>query len=293
MPEQAVVDAPPVVATPVTTPVETTPVVTPPVTPEVDLLTKVSQFKPQVEPDKITNPPEQPEFANITDPVAKKAAQEAVERIRRGFQSDYTKKLEDAQKLVNQSKSWTPERIKQELLTNSEFVQAAQMINSQPNPNERQLTQEEYSALTESEKAKLATVTKLEQELNNMKVQTANEQMRAAITQKDVTLRQKYGEDYNSQAVNEAALRFGKLSPADAREYIFLADNAMKIADKSYEIGKLEGQGKLNNKLNIIAPQGSTVVSNEGVPVKAKGESDKAYFVRLGEFRNAQFKNQK
>ena len=80
-------------------PVITTPVAETVVTPEPDLLTRVNQFKSPVTQDKIENPPEQPEFAGITDPLAKKAAAEAVERMRRGMQSDYTKKFEDALKL--------------------------------------------------------------------------------------------------------------------------------------------------------------------------------------------------
>jgi hypothetical protein len=289
MPETNVAES--VVQTPAIT--ETAQAQAPVVTaPEPDLLTKVSQFKmPEV--PKIENAPEQPEFATITDPVAKKAAMEAVERMRRGIQSSADKRIEEAQKLVNQSKSWTPQRIQQELLTNPEFLQAAQMIQGTQAPQERQLTQEEYSALTESEKQQLAAVPQLKNELLQMKNQAQQEQLMSSITQKDLTLRQKYGEDYDPVKVNEAAQRFGRLTPAEAREYIFLADNAMKMAQKSYEIGKLEGQGKLQNKINAITPQGSTVVSNEGLPARVKGQSDQAYFVQLAQFRLAQSKNQK
>ncbi len=280
----------PVAPVTATTTVDTTTVVTPQVTPEPDLLTKVSQFK-LPEQDKITNPPEQPEFAKITDPVAREAAKEAVERMRRGMQSDYTKKVEEAQKLVNQSKSWTPQRIQQELLTNPEFLQAAQMIQGQQ-PQERSLTQEEYSALTDSEKSQLAAVPQLKNELQQMKNLSAQQQLLSSINQKDITLRAKYS-DYDPQAINEAAQRFGKLTPADAREYIYRADKYEESVKRAYEMGKLEGQGKLNSKLNIIAPQGTTVANNEGVPTKAAGESDKAFFVRLGQFRLAQYKTQK
>ncbi len=284
--------AEPVVQTPVIT--APTQAVEPVVTaPETDLLTKVSQFKLPEAQEKIDNPPDQPELAGITDPVVKKAAQEAVERMRRGLQSSYDKKLQDAQALVNQSKSWTPQRIQQELLTNPEFVQAAQMIQGQSQTESRQLTQEEYSALTESEKNQLAAVPQLKNELLQIKQQAQQEQLMASITQKDLTLRNKYGEDYDPVKVNEAAQRFGRLTPADAREYIFLADNAMKMAQKSYEIGKLEGQGKLQTKLNSVTPQGSTVVSNEGIPTRQKGESDQAFFVKLAQFRLAQSRTQK
>lgn len=291
MSEQTIVETP-VINTPATTVMET-PAVNPSATPEVDILTKVSQFK-LPEQDKIINPPEQPEFASITDPVAKKAAADAVERLRRGMQSDYTKKLEDAQKLVNQSKSWTPQRIQQELLSNPEFVSAAQMIQGQPNnnSNERNLTHEEYSALTDSEKAKLNSVVNLENELKQMKQATSQEQVRNAITQKDITLRTKFS-DYDSKAIDEATVNLANLNLADVREYVYKATNYENNVKKAYEMGKLEGQGKLQTKINTIAPQGSTVINNEGIPTKQSGESDKAFFVRLGQFRQAQYKNQK
>lgn len=287
MPEQAVVETP-VVSMSVTTATET-PVVTPEATPEVDILTKVSQFK-LPDQDKILNPPEQPEFASIKDPEAKKAAAEAVERLRRGMQSDYTKKLEDAQKLVNQSKSWTPQRIQQELLNNPEFLSAAKMVEG--TSNDRPLTHDEYSALTDSEKAKLNSVTKLEAELNQMKQNTSNEQIRNAISQKDLTLRTKFS-DFDSKAIDQATVDLAKLNLADVREYVYKATNYENNVKKAYEMGRLEGQGKLQTKINTIAPQGSTVVNNEGVPTKVAGESDKAFFVRLGQFRLAQHKNQK
>lgn len=289
MPETNVVETP-VVNTPVTTAMET-PVVNPETAPEVDILTKVSQFKLPVQ-DKIDNPPEQPELAAITDPVAKKAAMEAVERMRRGIQSSADKRIEEAQKLVNQSKNWTPQRIQQELLNNPEFLSAAQMIQGQAPVKERELTQEEYSSLTDSEKAKLNSVTKLEAELNQMKQNTSQEQIRNAISQKDVTLRSKFS-DYDSKSIDEATVNLSKLNLADVREYVYKATNYENNVKKAYEMGKLEGQGKLQTKINIITPSGSTVVNNEGVPTKNTNESDKAFFVRLGQFRLNQYKTQK
>jgi hypothetical protein len=283
----------PVVTAPVTT---ATPTVDTSVkveaAPELDLLTRVNQFKLPDAPEKIENPPEQPEFASITDPVAKKAAAEAVERMRRGMQADYTKKLQDAQNLVNQSKSWTPQRIQQELLTNPEFLQAAQMIQGTQAPQERQLTQEEYSALTDAEKQQLAAVPQLKNELFQMKQQAQQEQLLSSISQKDLTLRQRFP-NYDPLKVNEAAQRFGKLTPADAREYIYKADNFETEVKKAYEYGKLEGQGKLNSKLNALSPSGVSTTSNEGLPVRVKGESDQTYFVKLAQFRLAQSRAQK
>lgn len=288
-PETNVVDAP-VVTAPVTTVMET-PVVTPEPAPEVDILTRVSQFKAPVVEDKILNPPEQPEFAKITDPVAREAAKEAVERMRRDMQSDYTKKLEGAQKLVNQSKSWTPQRIQQELLTNPEFLQAAQMIQgTQATPS--QLTQESYSALTDSEKAAVNLVPELQNELKQIRQKATEEQIVNAIAQKDVTLRTRFT-DYDSKQIDDACRNLAQSNIADVREYVYKAVNYETNVKKAYEMGRLEGQGKLNSKLNIIAPEGSVITGNEKVPTKNAGESDKNFFIRLGQFRQAQFKSQK
>ena len=290
MPPETNVAEPPVVTAPVITVVET-PVVTPEPAPEVDLLTRVGQFKAPVVEDKIVNPPEQPEFAKITDPIAREAAKEAVERMRRGMQSDYTTKLSEAQKLVNQSKSWTPQRIQQELLTNPEFVQAAQMIQGQQ-AAPTSLTQEAYSALTDAEKAAVNLVPELQNELKAMKQKATEEQIVNAITQKDVTLRTKFP-DYDSKIIDQACKDLAQSNIADVREYVYKSINYDKNVRNAYEMGKLEGQGKLNSKLNVIAPQGTTVTSNEGVPKKIAGESDKNFFIRLGQFRQAQYKTQK
>ncbi len=182
MAETNVVESP--VQTSAITPQETAPVVNQEAAPEVDILTRVSKFK-LPEQTKIENPPEQPELAAITDPVAKKAAMEAVERMRRGIQSSADKRIEDAQKLVNQSKSWTPQRIQQELLTNPEFLQAAQMI--QGSQSAVQPT-DAYSALTEAEKAQVNLVPALRNELQQMKNQNLQEQLNSSISQKDIAL---------------------------------------------------------------------------------------------------------
>ena len=110
-----------------------------------------------------------------------------------------------------------------------------------------------------------------------MKNQATNDQIRSAITQKDSTLRTKFS-DYDSKAIDEACVELGKMNLADVREYVYKATHyEIKIKD-AYEMGKLEGQGKLQTKINTITPNGSTVVNNEGVPTKQTGRnSDKSF----------------
>ena len=282
MAEQAVVDTPVIsVSSAVIEPVVQ------PAVQEPDLLTKVSQFKP-AQDKAIINPPDQPELSVITDPVAKKAAQEAVERIRRGFQSDYTKKLEDAQRLVEQTKTWTPERIQKELLENPNFLEAAQIVSGkQANQNDRPLTQEEYSALTDTEKARLNLVPQLRNEINQLKQDNANKIIWSEINSTDVSLKGKYA-DYNPDRINQAFTQLAGLNAAQVREHIYKAELHDDHVKAAYEMGKQEGRGLTQQKINVIAPDGTTVASNDGIPTKSKGESDQAFFVRIAQFRLAQ-----
>ena len=281
MVEQAVVETPVV-----TTPVTETPVVNT-VVPEVDLLTKVSQFKP-VQDKTIVNPPDQPEFAEIKDPVAKKAAAEAVERMRRGMQSDYTKKLEDANKLVEQTKNWTPERIQRELLENPQFLQAAQIVaGNQTNSNDRPLTQEEYSTLTQPEKDRLNLVPQLQNKINQLEKNNASQAIWSEINQTDTSLRTKYA-DYDSNKINQAFENLSRMNAAQVREHIYKAQLHDEHVKAAYEMGKMDRNNLNQEKLNVMTPSGSNVISSDGVPTKNKGESDQSFFVRIAQNRLAQ-----
>ena len=125
-----------------------------------------------------------------------------------------------------------------------------------------------------------------------MRTQAAQSALMASINSKDVELQQKFP-DYKPQDITQFAIDLQKIQPADAREYLYKAKMYEMNVKKAYEMGKLEGQGKLNSKLNIIAPVGTSIVANEDKPVRSKGESDQAYFIKLAQFRLAQSKAQK
>lgn len=258
--------------------------------PEPDLLTKVAQFKKsQPAQDNITNAPEQPEFEAIKDPVAREAAKQAVERMRRGMQSDYTRKLEEAKSLVEQSKTWTPQRIQQELLSNPDFLQAAQMVagNQAPqNPVNSGLTDEQFSALTDREKSELAS---LKSEVSQLKQNNVNQAIQKEITYKDAELKVKYP-DYNPAVVDQAMDKLGKMSYADVREYVYKAITHDETVKSVYEMAKSELKSLNQEKINAITPSGSTAINTDAIPTREKGESDQAFFLKLGQFRLAQSK---
>lgn len=254
--------------------------------PEPDLLTKVSQFKPQVVASEIKNAPEQPEFEKITDPIAREAAKQAVERMRRDIQSSADRRVEESKRLIEQSRNWTPERIQQELLNNPAFVLAAQQVAATQNPPNSGLTDEQFSVLTDKEKAE---VTSLRSEINQLKQNNVQTTLRAEIAQKDVQLQTRYA-DYDTNRINQAYENLANMGVADVREHIYKAtfhDDHVKAA---YEMGKADANGLNKDKINALSPGNGSVNNTTDVPTKNEGESNQAFFVRIAQYRLAEHK---
>lgn len=246
---------------------------------EPDLLTKVSQFKAQNQTSEIKNAPEQPEFESIKDPVAREAAKQAVERLRRGFQSEYDRKLEEAQKVVEKSKNWTPQRIQQELLNNPEFLSAAQQVAASQNPPNSGLTDEQFSSLTDKEKQE---ITSLKNEVNQLKQTNSNAILQSTISNKDAQLQSKYA-DYNPVSINSATERLASMTMADIREYVYKADNHDDHVKAAYEMGKQDGRNLTQTKIGGISADGLSSTNNEGALTKNAGESDHNFIVRIAQ----------
>lgn len=277
MPETIVVPTAPVVTTPIAV-----------VLPEQDLITKVTQFK-RVESPKPSEGVDigfdYKELESIKDPVAKEIAMKAYKSMQGGV----TKKFQEAAdirksaelKLQEMSK-WTPERLQQEL-KNPEFLEVAkQMANAVENPHNSGLTNDEYSTLTETEKAEMSS---LKNKINLLE----QSNMAAVTAQQDVQLSSRYA-DYNPAQINSIMndMYSGKINAT--REHIYKAffhDDHVKAA---YEMGKQES-GKLNQeKFGAISLNGFQATNANDVPVKNKGERDQEYFVRLAQNRLAQSK---
>lgn len=168
---------------------------------EMDLISKVAEFRKsqpvaapvQSQTDGAFN---YNEIENIKDPVAKEIAIKAYKSL----QGDYTRKTQELaeqrkslESKMQETKGWTAQRIQQELLNNPEFLQAAQEIAQVQNPANSGLTDEQFSALTDSEKAQLSS---LKSEINQLKQTNANAAFMAAVSQEDARLQARYT-DYN------------------------------------------------------------------------------------------------
>ncbi len=268
---------------------------TPPVK---DLVTRVSEFKKTSQSAKVVTDNQNnnsffdyKEIDKITDPVAKKFAEDAYKSMQSGF----TKKTQEIaeqkrgfeQKLA-EMQNWSPERIQRELLNNPQFLQAAQQVAQTQNPQNSGLTDEQFSALTPQEKAELAQVPTLKNEINQLK--QVNYQ--AVIAQRDSQLQTRYP-DYNPTQIDATIKELSQLSPLDIREHVYKSLKHDEDVAAAYELGRQEAKGLNQQKINAITQNGSAAVNSDGLPVREKGDTDQTYFMKMANFRLAQFKNRK
>lgn len=265
-------------------------------TPPKDLITKVSEFKKsqsQVTPVARSNVEigfDYKEIESIKDPVAKEVAMRAYKSMESGVQKkfqDLAAQRRDYEQKLQEMQNWTPERIQREL-NNPQFVQSAQQYAQLQNPPNSGLTEEQYSALTPQEKAELARVPKLENEINSLK--QINYQ--AIVSQRDNQLQQKYP-DYNPNQIDAYIKELSNMSPVDIREHAYKSYKHDEDVAAAYELGKQESKGLNQIKINAITSNGMTTTTSDGVPVREKGETDQMYFMKMANFRLAQFKNRK
>lgn len=252
--------------------------------PEPDLITKVTNFKRNQTPEiKITDDVQ--DFSDIKDPIAREIA---LKRYR-ALQSDYTRKTKEIAeerksfdaKLV-EMKNWSPERIQNELLTDPQFLQAAQKIagNINQNPTNSGLTDEQYSALTDKEKSELLS---LKNEINSLK----QVNLQAILSQTDVQLRTKYT-DYDPIVVDNSLRELMNMQPHQLREYVYKAKMHDIHVQNAYEMARQEVSQLNQTRNNAISVDGNNITNNDGLPVRQPGQNDRTWFETLANFRLAQ-----
>lgn len=250
---------------------------------EPDLITRVSQFKKE-EPTETKSTGEktvtEPEFdfkdiEKIADPTAKEYAQKAYKSFQKGFNQKF-QELADLRKTyeqkVTETSTWTPERI-QGLLNDTNFVNAAKSVMSSQAPQAFEGTQQDWSALSDTDKAKFQG---LESEINLLKQQ--NYQVRKL--QEDETLKNRYA-NYNPQALDvlTAELLTGKVQAT--REHLYKVLNHDENVRNAYELGLRDGTKGVREKVSSSSMEGTMATSIKETPKKEEGETDRNYFRRL------------
>jgi len=270
-----------------------------------DLLSRVKNFKvEEPKPAEVKSEAffDIKEIEKIADPRAREVAEKAY----KSMQSDYTRKtqtLAEQRKAAeelrnqyeqlkatssNQSSNWTPERV-QQLLNDQTFVEAASKVAGTPSKtNQYGVSEEKWSALTEQERAEIENTKQIALQ-SQQYLQTVQKQ------QQDMELKQRY-EAYDSGKMdlitNEVLQGKRQITREDvwkAVDYDRVVSSQREIAEKAYQLGRLDAQGKNQDKVESMAygSSNTSAISSTDVPEKATGESALAYIKRLG-MRNIQ-----
>ena len=274
------------VETPQVTP-ETTPVETPVETPQDDLVTRVSKLKEEVKPvDSDFEGFDYKEIEKITDPVAKEQALNAYKSFQKGFNKKFQELAEIKKSLEGQTQqnaNWTPERV-QQLMSDQNFVSAAQSVMQTHQATGGQLTNDEYSALTDTEK----------QQFHNMQSQLnmiTQQNSKLIQQQQDDRLKGKYG-NYSPSTVDDMTNQLISGKYQATREDIHKVIDYESAVKRAYELGKQDRQLDIGQRVESTTTVDGThqVTQVDDVPLREKNESGFNYFKRIAARRVAQSK---
>ena len=251
-----------------------------------DLVARVAQFKKEEKPTP-TQAPDislegEPKFdfkqleAVKTPEEAKRWAEDAYKSLQRGYNQKYETVAEmrkELEKKMSEQTSWTPQRI-QALLQDPNFVQAAQTVMQTQAPKDSGMTDEEWSALSEGEKAKLQS---MEKEIINLRQQN----QRAVLEQQDKELMGKYA-NYQPQAVESLIADLSTNRVVATREHLWKVIDYEAAVQRAYELGRQDARSVNQDKFNASNMVGNGVNTQPPAPLEPKnGKIGADFFMDL------------
>jgi len=262
---------------PVTT--EQVPVVdnTPEPSKSEDLIQRVSKYVEDNKEDveKLQQADDGETFdSNAIDKVASvDEAKELIRKQRQSYDRAYGKKfqeLADLRKALEgkqENGAWTPERIRAEM-NKPDFIQSAQTVASSQTEGT-----DEYSALSDTEKAEIKG-------LREKVVQLEQNNMRTSTLQQDEHLKSRYA-NYDSNAVDilTTDLLQGKVQAT--REHLWKVHDYENAVKRGYDLGRRDERSGVNEKVESIAAEGITTSQSDVVPKAEKGETDTSFWNRI------------
>lgn len=239
---------------------------------EVDLVTKVAGFQTEQEPQPETQPQPQEEKFNtndlqaeidkISDPNLKAQMEGLRKSLQRGY-NDKFQTLAEMKKEMLKSNQWTEARV-QELLNDQNFVNAAQQLMQHQNPPNSGKSDEEWSALSDSEKQKIMA---LQNEIAILKQQNLD----ATNAQLDKELKNRYP-NYDSQAVAQLKDDLMNNRIQATNEHLWKVLDYENGLKRAYELGKRESNQVKMDKLNNSSFTPSSVDTQKEPRLTKDGE---------------------
>ena len=245
---------------------------------EVDLITRVSQVKPTTTETQKSEEIESKfnindldsEIEKITEPTLKEQMVKFKKSLLKGENQKYqeiaTLRKQYETKLAEVS-NWTPERLKQEL-NKPDFVQAAQTVLQSGN----NLTDEQWSALSEKEKTEL---NQLKQKINIL--EQINWQ--AVRTQQDVVLQNKYA-NYDPKVIDDVTTNLMQGKIQATREDLWKVVDYENAVKRAYELGKQDKIIDNKEKIEGMTFEGGRNIATPNTIERQKGETIQGFMRR-------------
>lgn len=242
-----------------------------------DLVSRVSKVKVEAPKPVESNP-----FGLTKEDYDKVQSEPTLSKFYKSMQSDYIRKTQEVaeeKKKLAQPSTWTAERLQQEM-NKADFIQAAQQLTAVNNPPNSGLTDTEYSALTDKEKAQLSG---MQQQLQQMQLQNWQMQQK----QQDEQLKVKYA-NYAPDIVDTTIHKLVKGEVKADREVVWKALDYEDAVQRAYQLGKQDRQLDTTEKTQAMSIEGFNTTPQNDVPKPEQGESNTAYFKRLAQRRLAE-----
>lgn len=238
--------------------------------PEVDLVTRVSQVQ-----EKKEEPQENKFNINDLDAEIDKIQDANLKdqflKMKKSLISGENKKYEEIANLrkdleakLSSVTNWTPERLKEEL-SKPDFVQAANQVIQTGNPKGSGLSDEQWSALSDDEKAELK---QLKQKITMLE----QSNFQALKTQQDATLKTKYA-NYDPSVVDNVIQQMATGKVQITREDIWKAIDHDSAIKRAYELGLVDKNTQNAEKVNAMSYDGSRNIAVPSGVERREGES--------------------
>lgn len=228
----------------------------------------------------------------ITDPAQRSMMEGAYNSLRKGANVKFeAAAIMRKEAEASASAPMTSERF-QALIADPEFARMAQQAakaQTDQNNSEGELTDEEWSNLTDKERKGLASMMQEQKVIKQNQVALSNMLQSQATQKEDDQLKGKYV-TYDSDAVSNLQRDLINESVHATREHLFKVLDYEAAVDRAYQLGRVDERGGIVHNAEQASTQaGGTRSAAEVVPEIGEKESGPEYYKRLALWRQGQF----
>ncbi len=246
--------------------------------PEIDLITRVSQvnttepLKKEDTENKFNTNDLDAAIERISEPTLKEQMVGLKKSLLKGENQKYQEiaalRKQYETKLAEVS-NWTPEKLKQEL-AKPDFVQAAQTVLQ--SGNQTGLSDEQFSALSETEKTEL---NQLKQKINVLE----QSNWQTVKTQQDVVLRNRYA-NFDPKIIDDVTTNLMQGKIQATREDLWKVIDYEKAVQRAYELGKQDKITENAEKINGMSFEVGRNIAKPNSVERQKGETIQSFMRR-------------